>query len=520
MSDKRDIDYSKVPSTKTLAGHTLWNIVGMGLPLFIGLIALKILPGTENGLGPKKMEMLGIVWMLVGFTSIFDMGLGRALTKIFADKLSTGRNDDLNGLFWTAVIMIIAIGVLVGAGVVAALPLITGGDIDRALLVESWRSFIIVALFMPVMLLNVGTCGVLQACQRFKLLNLIRIPAGSFTFLSPLCVFPFTRRLDIVVLVLIIGRSIEMMSYMLGCLSAIPSLRKKPVFNRKEMMSLLGFGGWMTLSNSTVGVMTFINRFIIRMVRKLGEGMYYLIPEELVVRALMIPRAWIDVLFPAFVTSFNSKEGKPGRLFEQGILYLLLAMAPVTMIMVLILPDFFALWLPDGVVFAEKSIFVVRCLTLGVFIHGFGRVAWYFVQAAGRPDLAAKLHLVELLFYLPGAYLLIARYGINGAAIAWTARVAVDFVVLMTISMKYIENPGVILARTCVPIAGATAIILLSLWPSGLVAQLGLGAVCMLAFYALCWFKVFTEKERVELVGFVKRCGRLGSNQWTVISKR
>lgn len=501
------IDYTKVPSTKTLAGNTIWNLIGMGLPMLIGLIALKYLPDPSRGLGREKMELLGIVWILVGFTSIFDMGLGRALTKLFADKLSMQKDDELHGLFWTAFMMIVGIGIVVGAVVMLITPLITGGKIDPVLLNEARRSFLIVALSMPIIILNVGMCGVLQACQKFRLLNMIRIPAGSYTFLSPLCVLPFTHRLDVVVLVLIAGRSVEMICYFLGCLSAMPSLRRMPVFKRSEVMDLIGFGGWMTVSNSAVSLMTFINRFIIRVVRKLGEGTFYLIPEEIVVRVLMIPRAWIDVLFPAFVTSFNSECEEPGDLFEKGMLYLLFVMAPVAVIMVIAAPLFFAFWLPEGQEYVLKSTFVVQCLTIGIFIHGFGRLAWYFVQAAGRPDMVAKLHLVELLFYLCGAYILISRYGINGAAIAWTARVSIDLVFLLVMSARFIKKPGLIMVRTCVPVLAATAIVVITVLQKSLLMMCFAGSGLLIIFYAVCWFVILTEKERTELPEFI--CARL-----------
>jgi O-antigen/teichoic acid export membrane protein len=385
-----------------------------------------------------------------------------------------------------------------------AIPLLTSGDVDPGLLQQSRRSFLIVGLFMPFMILNVGMSGVLQATQQFKLLNMIRIPSGSFTFLSPLCVLLFTRRLDVMVLVLIIGRFAEMSAYMLGCMATLPSLKRMPVFRRTEMLALIGFGSWMTLSNATVGVMTFINRIIIRMVRKIGEGTYYLIPEEMLVRALMIPRAWNDVLFPAFVTSFNTRGEKPGDLFEKGILYLLLVMMPVTMLMALVLPDFLAFWLADGQLFMQKSLFVVQCLTLGVFIHGFGRVAWFFVQAAGRPDAAAKLHLLELAFYIPIAYLLITHFGINGAAVAWTTRVTIDFAILMAVSMRHVDTPFRILARTAVPIAGAAALILLAMLPQAIGLRLLLGGLFLALFYVVCWSRILTRKERDELLGFVR----------------
>ena len=48
------------------------------------------------------------------------------------------------------------------------------------------------------------------------------------------------------------------------------------------------------------------------------------------------------------------------------------------------------------------------------------------MQGAGRSDLTAKLHLAELPLYAILAWWLIATRGIEGAALAWTLRVAAD----------------------------------------------------------------------------------------------
>ena len=55
-----------------------------------------------------------------------------------------------------------------------------------------------------------------------------------------------------------------------------------------------------------------------------------------------------------------------------------------------------------------------------------GQLAFAVVQGAGRPDLTAKFHLVELPIYLIALTVLVRHYGIEGAAIAWTLRVALD----------------------------------------------------------------------------------------------
>jgi len=491
-----------------MAGHTLWNLIGMGIPMLAGAIAFPIMLNENFGLGKERLEVLGLVWMLVGFSSIFDLGLGRALTKIVAEKLSRREMDSLQSLFWTALGMISALGIITGLIILAVIPLLTrnlGAELDQ----ETRAGFIVVACSMPVVILNVALVGVLQACQRFRMINLIRIPAGSFTFLAPLCVLPFTRNIAAVVLVLILGRLTEMCAYFIGSLRALPMLRQGFKMDRGEARHLLGFGSWMTVSNIAVSLMTHINRFVIRTLRQIGEGAYYLIPEEIVVRLLMFPRAWIDVLFPAFVTSFHNDEDDPAELFDRGTIVLALATFPICMLVAVFAPDVFEVWLPDGEVFAAKSAFVIRALSIGIFVHGLARVSWFFVQAAGRPDLAAKLHLVEVPLYLLAAYALIGPYGVNGAALVWSLRCGIDFLLLLVLAVRLLPHACLRFVRITAVVVAGCVLMALSAWPAGLLTRLAACTFSVAVLYAGSWFWALSAAEREyvsrQIRGFLHR---------------
>ncbi len=493
-------DFTRVASARRMAGHTLWNLIGMGIPMLAGAIAFPIMLNERFGLGKERLEVLGLVWMLVGFSSIFDLGLGRALTKIVAEKLSRREMDSLQGLFWTALGMISVLGLITGLIILAVIPLLTrnlGTELDH----ETRVGFIIVACAMPIVILNVALVGVLQACQRFRMINLIRIPAGSFTFLAPLCVLPFTRNISAVVLVLIFGRLTEMSAYFIGSLRALPVLRQGFKMDRDEAQHLLGFGSWMTVSNIAVSLMTHINRFVIRTLRQIGEGAYYLIPEEIVVRLLMFPRAWIDVLFPAFVTSFHNDTDDPAELFDRGTIILALATFPICLLVAVFAPDVFAVWLPDGEVFAAKSAFVIRALAIGVFVHGLARVSWFFVQAAGRPELSAKLHLVEVPLYLAAAYALIGAHGVDGAALVWSLRCAIDFLLLLLLAVRLLPHAGARFARITAVVVVACVLMALSAWPAGLLARLGACMLSVTVFYVGSWFWALSATEREYVAG-------------------
>jgi Na+-driven multidrug efflux pump len=71
---------------------------------------------------------------------------------------------------------------------------------------------------------------------------------------------------------------------------------------------------------------------------------------------------------------------------------------------------------------------------VGILANGIAFVPSTFIQAAGRPDITAKLSLVELPLYAVLAFILIQAYGIVGAAIAIDIRFIVDAIALMVLA--------------------------------------------------------------------------------------
>ena len=87
-----------LPEGKRIARNTFWNIMGFCAPV---LVAIFCIPPMIRGLGKDQFGLLTLVWMLVGYFTIFDMGIGRALTRIAAERIGQGREKELPGLFWT-----------------------------------------------------------------------------------------------------------------------------------------------------------------------------------------------------------------------------------------------------------------------------------------------------------------------------------------------------------------------------------------------------------------------------------
>jgi O-antigen/teichoic acid export membrane protein len=69
-------------------------------------------------------------------------------------------------------------------------------------------------------------------------------------------------------------------------------------------------------------------------------------------------------------------------------------------------------------------------LAIGVLVNGLAAVPFAFLQGAGRSDVTAKVHVCELLAYLPLLYFSVNKFGIIGAALVWSLRVFCDGIIL------------------------------------------------------------------------------------------
>lgn len=156
------------------------------------------------------------------------------------------------------------------------------------------------------------------------------------------------------------------------------------------------------------------------------------------------------------------------------------------------------MWLSEA--FAQNSAQVLQWLAVGVLINSLAFVPFGFVQAAGRPDLTAKLHLLELVPYLGLLWLGMEQLGLEGVAIVWSIRVAFDAIAMFYIagtldtqlkwSFKYMAW-----------LLLALAVIFYGSWEDSFYVRFSYAIIVMLMFGMTAWRYLLFANER----DFIKR---------------
>lgn len=403
--------------------NTLYNLLGQMVPLGVSLVTIPI---YLHAIGDARYGVLAIIWLFTGYFGVFEMGLSRASAFHLArqhDETAAVRSTT----FWTA------LWINLGFGLLGAVVLYTVAQavfthffhmseaMRRSLLVSlPW-----IAAALPLSTLGGVLGGALEARERFAYMNLIGVFNAAVTQIGPLLVALFiSPELTWLIPAVVITRAWGLLLQFVGVwrfLPIVPSV----LFDRSRARALLAYGGWISLTNIVGPILVSFDRMLIGALLSVQAVTYYTVPYNLVSRVAVLPGALSNSLFPRFSRTANA-EGK--QLAERGLQLLLAVMTPITVIGITLLPLFLTHWISPA--FSRHGAAVGMILLAGVWINGLAYIPYGLLQGQGRPDITAKLHLIELPFFLLLLWGGIHWLGLPGAALAWSFRVSADALLL------------------------------------------------------------------------------------------
>jgi O-antigen/teichoic acid export membrane protein len=496
------------PGKSLLAKNSILNLLGQVLPMLVGVLTI---PYIVKGLGADGYGILSIAYMVLGYFSVFDLGLSRATVKFVAENLSPDKIHKVPELVWTSLSLLVGLGCAGGLLVAAFVPISVTHffKMPPSFVGEARTSLFILAASMPIMLGNDALRGVLEAAQRFDLVNYVKVPGSICFYLFAALAIPMGIGVRGIVLLLVLVRLTTALAYLILSFRVFPELKHKFHFSRAAMKPLTVFGGWIMVTNITGPIFGYLERFLIASVLSVGMLTYYSVPFDLVGKVLIFPVSIVSSLFPYFSYHGSRKGTEVADVTSRVIKYLLLIMTPVTAVLVFFAKDILQLWL--GTQFASQSAVVLQLVAVLFFFNAFSLVSFTSVQALGRPDLKAIWDLIALPIYAVGAWWLMRSWGINGAALAKLLISIADCVLLYEIARRmkafsirdFASGP---LLRTLMASGVLTfAIFLISLLHARILISIIFLAICCAAYAAIFWVIAVDGDERVALLGLFRQ---------------
>jgi O-antigen/teichoic acid export membrane protein len=501
MDEQKLHDDASLTSGHLLARNVMWNGLGEAGPLVAALIAMPIL---VHSLGTERFGVIALAWTVFAYFSLFDGGLGSALTKLASDRLATHRDNEVRDLFWTCLALMAALGVIGSLCFVAACPLLVHLlRVPADLRHETLDAFYLLAIGLPIGMMVTPLSGMLAAHQRFGLINAVRSPNTMWSSLAPLLVLPFSHSIVPIVGVLLIGHAVTAAVYFAFCMREMNGSWHRIRVRRALMPALLGFGGWVSVSSVALLIMHTIDRFALSAMVSVTAVAFYVVPYRVLHKLRGVHGLIRSVLYPAMAFRFAEERARATALFERGAKAVLVVVFPIALLMVTFGGNALALWM--GAEFARHSTTILRILAVAALLDSIAQLTSLMFGAAHRPDLVAKLRAVELPIYLALMVLLIWSHGAEGAALACAALAGFDAFVLLIIARSWIPELATVANSTMRMLAGATACLLLAMVPAGLAGRIATVAIMFAVLAPLMWLVLMNDEDRAFVRSYLHR---------------
>ncbi|VXA57017.1 putative O-antigen transporter [Acinetobacter proteolyticus] len=410
----------------SLIKNSIYNIAGFAIPTIIAIPALGVL---ARQLGLENFGLFTLAFAVVGYASIFDGGLTRAVIReiaIFRDDLEKQKQ-----IFSTASIVVLILGLIASCflyfGATSLIKLLKVSDGN---LIDAKVAFQLLAFIMPIYLLNQIWLAYLEGLEKFGNINIQRTISSSVLALLPLIFCLIDATLVNAIWGLVIGRIFSLLLTFFVCKKMIINSGLgfyEPVFKR-----LVAFGGWLTLSNIISPIMVYFDRFVISNIMGASKIAFYTAPAEGVARLGNIPFALARALFPKLSNSQDPVEKK--RLEQQSYFLVSLVCLPIVILGILLSDFIMTIWM--GAEYAGTSANVFKILLIGFLFNALAQIPYALLQSQGKAKTTALVHLSEVLPYLLLLFFLTFHYGVIGTAIAWSVRTFIDLIILFILSRK------------------------------------------------------------------------------------
>jgi len=425
--------------------NTTYNLLGSLLPLGASLVTIPI---YLRLIGEARYGVMAIAWLLLGYFGLFDLGLGRATAQRIA-ALRDNTTAERAQTFWTALILNVGLGVIGGLLIWPIATYFFGNvfKIEDALRPEMKAAVPWLILAVPMATLSGVLSGALQGRERFLDVNMISASGTVLFQLLPLAVAVYWGAdLGVLLPAALFARLLTLLQLFIRCRQHLLLSHHPVTFLRIQAGQLLRFGGWVTVTSFISPIMVILDRFIIGVTTGAKTVTYYTVPFQLGDRSTIISGALASALFPRFAIVTPQEEQ---RLAREGLRAIAVVMTPIVATGIMLIEPFLAWWITPA--FAHQSARVGQIILVGFWVNSFARIPYVQLQARGHPDLVAKCHLGEVLPYLGLLYFGLHYLGLIGAALAFSFRVLLDFLVLanftgmLRITLRLLRTPAIIL---------------------------------------------------------------------------
>jgi O-antigen/teichoic acid export membrane protein len=450
-------------------------------------------------LGAEGYGVLILVGLIPTYLGFADFGMSMASTKFGSEAYAEGDEEKEARIVRTAALI-----ALLSSVPVATLLIIFAGsviglfNVPPDYIAEATLALRLAAVTFVINIL----CGIFNTPQlarlRMDLNTLINaVPRILGLIATPIVIY-LGYGIVGAITVLLIASAVNLVGHLIVSRRLLPLLLRRG-YESTLFRPLIRFGGGLVFAASAAMIVANSEKAILPVFVSVEALAYYSVAFTLASMATLFAQAMIQSLIPAFSQlQGEEKREQLGNLFFRGLRLNLLLLLPTFFLLSLLAQPFFSIW--AGPEFGANSSVPFYVLLAGLVFNIPAYLPYSLIMARGRSDLFAKLYALEVVPYLGLVFILTSKWGIIGAAAAWSTRMIIDAILQFIIanSISVLSFPVRNLCRQISPgllLVGGLLIGIAFYDTWWVVITV---AVISLIGYLLVALKVAFEKEELE----------------------
>jgi O-antigen/teichoic acid export membrane protein len=412
------------------------SVLNLSTIIVISGLNLVFVPLMLHAFGTELYGVLSFTWAVLANLSWLDLGFGRTSTRFVAQELEKGRPTEACFWTWTALIAQAALGSLGAALLWTLAPFLVehirvSGEV-KELVILTLRLF---AFALPIDFATKSMTGVLQAGQRFDWVNGLNVFSAVGTFVVYTAGIIHGHDFYLIVYGLFVARIASLAgafwgaTHVLPGLTLLPNLTSASISYSRHVWPMLRYGSWLTVASVIGPLILYFDQSIISIAIGVALLPLYTVPFNLLWRLVLVPTSLTTTLFPAFSALSARDEWQTLQtFFLRANRYVLIITTPLIFVLYVWAPEILRLWIDAS--FAANATVPFRLLAVGYILAVLAPLSGATIEAIGRPDLLAKIYLLELPCNAVIVWVLTDKFGIPGAALSFAIRAIVETVIV------------------------------------------------------------------------------------------
>jgi O-antigen/teichoic acid export membrane protein len=389
---------------------------------WLGILIVLTTPWFVSDLGLEGFALVGIWQLLFYFALIFDFGLGAACARELSR--STGLNPGrarYRSLLAVFERPIVSVGVVLSLLIAVAAPWVAESWLNVRGYQEEEVTVIIRLMAVSVGLQFIAAfhLNALAGMQRMVAMNAVQIFNNSMRYLGGSVVLLLADGIVgffvFQVLAALLGLALARWA-VFRAVASVAEVDVPPQYadSGVSLKKYMAFSGGMFFTALCGALLTNADRLVVSRMMSAEALGHYSIALTAIGLLQTLVFAFHRAYFPRFAQLHAAGESERlKRVYEQACALVGLILVPVGLLFAVFAPEIYTVWLGWT---DTDAVLVSRLLVLGFVLSGVMWLPAAYQQAIGWTRMHATLMAVTVLCGVPLLVLLIARFGLPGAA--------------------------------------------------------------------------------------------------------